>query len=74
MRPIRLILITLALAGCSRSALDYIHAEQDYQCTVPQMKKAQDETLFCKAHTAHDPAFCFGSAIMRNCEPRRGKS
>lgn len=45
-------------------------APTTYHCTDEQQKRVESDTLFCKQNTSYFSSYCFGSAIMRNCNPK----
>ena len=59
----------LVLAGCDEVSWD--HAAARHTCTQPQMAKAEQETLFCKKEGGYMGAYCYQTAIQRNCTPRK---
>ena len=61
-------LLGLGLTGCTPETPD--KAMYTHQCTSEQMVKVEAETKFCKNETGYSDTHCYGSAIMRNCEPK----
>jgi hypothetical protein len=58
----------MLLPGCERG--DWQVAPRQYSCATEQMKKVEIETTFCIAKTDYTSAYCYGSAIIRNCEKK----
>jgi len=64
------ILITcLFLISCSQEKKDWEGASKYYKCTKEQMEKVEHEAKWCVDNTNYISNYCYGSAIMRNCEP-----
>jgi hypothetical protein len=64
------ILITcLFIISCSQEKDDWQDASKYYKCTKEQMEKVEHEAKWCADNTNYISTYCYGSAIMRNCEP-----
>lgn len=64
----------LLLAGCESQVLGqatWQAAIETHTCTVPQMDKVQSEAAWCTANTQYYSTYCYGTAIIRNCEARK---
>jgi hypothetical protein len=65
----------VTLAGCQNDqSEDWGQAAGRYQCTDAQMQKVAGETLFCKKEAEYSSTYCYSTAIMRNCVPKRRES
>lgn len=65
------LLLCVAIAGCGQPA-EWTEAASKHACTDDQMKKAQQEALWCKENTTYLPTYCYSTAIMRNCTKKAG--
>lgn len=64
------ILITcLFLISCSQDGKDWRNATRYYKCTKEQMDRVEHEANWCRTNAGYGKAYCYGSAIIRNCEP-----
>jgi hypothetical protein len=59
--------ILLIISGCD-SKIEWRDAPKEYKCTNEQMKKVEKESIWCTKNTDYFKEFCYGSAILRNCE------
>lgn len=64
---IAIVIAVVVLAGCEDPS-SWRYAPQNRACTAEQMQKAQAEALWCKTNTDFLDTYCYGAAIMRNCE------
>ncbi len=75
-----LILSVLMLTACEYDAQrqeikvqppkPWEEATTTHHCTDEQQRRVESDTLFCKQNTSYFSSYCFGSAIMRNCNPK----
>lgn len=63
-----LLLLLLLCTGCDSQKREWQTAPVDYTCTVEQMVKAQNEADWCVKNTGYYGTYCYGAAIIRNCE------
>lgn len=63
------ILVLCMVLGCDAAGPDV--AATRYQCTSPEMQKAEVETRFCSKEGGFIQSFCYTAAIARNCQPRK---
>ena len=61
------LLIVIGLSGCDINE-DWQSAAQNYKCTTEQMERVKSEAVWCKQHTDYFNTYCYGTAIIRNCE------
>ena len=65
-------LLAVLLAGCAaQSDPDWMNAPTQYRCTMEQAKQVDLETRTCDSTgkwSGYQGTYCYGSAIMRNCE------
>jgi hypothetical protein len=73
------LLLALFLTGCATQGVmksndvvapepaKWKEAPMNYTCTAKQNKKVETETLFCSKNTSLSSAYCYSSAITRNC-------
>ncbi len=69
MTKLKIIVICLMIIGCSNRR-DGDLAVHMADCSEDQMKKAERETKYCIDNSLLDKAFCYKSAIGRNCSVR----
>lgn len=71
----RLLLIGLVgIAGCEPLPQnDWDTAPVTHICTTEQMTRVQNEALWCDSNTSYYSTYCYGTAIIRNCQ-ERGKT
>lgn len=62
----------LFIGGCDVGKPEWETALSTYKCAADQMAKAESEAHWCSANTGYTSTFCYGSAIIRNCEPPPG--
>ena len=65
-----MVVLLVSLLGCNTSTIGWDNAPSTHVCTQEQMKKVQEETIFCKKETNYYGEVCYGTAIMRNCNRR----
>ena len=63
-----IVILCLLLAGCESQVQQAIETRT---CTTEQMSKVQTEALWCNNNTDYLSTYCYGTAIMRNCEERK---
>jgi len=68
LKLINLILVLFLCAGCDSVKSEWQTAPLDYNCTTEQMIKAQNEAGWCQKNTDYFGAYCYGTAIIRNCK------
>lgn len=62
-------LLTAGLGGCTgQSYDDWSNAPKMHTCTADQMTRVQAETKWCTDNTSYLSAYCYGTAIIRNCQ------
>lgn len=62
-------LLLLLLCACEKlPELDWEAAPRTHACTDEQMKKVERESSWCTENTGWIKNYCYGSAIIRNCE------
>lgn len=72
MKLILTIAISLLL-GCGEYG--WQSAPRKYTCTDEQMSKVEKESLWCiKNVTEYNTGYCYGTAIIRNCQPLNRES
>lgn len=54
------------LAGCNSA--DWRDAPYRHECTEDEIRRVHEETLFCAENTGYLNSYCYGSAIVRNCD------
>lgn len=68
----KLIFSLFLLCGCDMEFTyeqsDWETAPREHICTEEQMKKVMEETDFCNDNTSYFSTYCYGAAILRNCE------
>lgn len=63
-----LLVACVLLVGCDTRWRD---APFTHTCTADQMTIVEKQTAYCKTNTGFNGEFCYGSAIMRNCERKK---
>jgi hypothetical protein len=61
------------LAGCDVTPGSWNEAPETHVCSEEQMKKVEAETMWCRINTSYLSEYCYGTAIIRNCEARKGE-
>ena len=59
--------LLLLFTSCTENP-DWKLAAVTHECSECQFKRVEAETLFCNQNTGFLSAYCFGSAILRNCD------
>lgn len=64
---------TTLLIGCNSEGgvgklADWVEAPKTHKCSVEQHATVERETLFCVTNSGNHRRFCYGTAIMRNCD------
>lgn len=80
MKYLTIILFVCFLNGClpkvepapenNEKTQDWLKAAQNYRCSKESMARAESESAYCAANTGHSGAYCYGTAIIRNCKKR----
>lgn len=61
--------LIVLLTGCEPpEEPEWRRAPLEYTCTPEQTKRVQQDTKFCDDNTSYFDTYCYGSAIMRNCQ------
>lgn len=63
-----ILIMCLSIISCSYERKDWEDASKYYKCTKEQMEKVEHEAKWCADNTGYVSTYCYGSAIMRNCE------
>ncbi len=61
----RIVFLVLILSGCESAS--WTNAPKEYKCTAEQMIAVEEQTLFCNDNTTYVSGYCYGTAIIRNC-------
>lgn len=73
------LLFVVLLTGCAQQGMmkssdniapepaKWKEAPMNYTCNVKQNKKVEAETMFCSKNTSLSSAYCYSSAMARNC-------
>jgi len=62
-------LATTLLICCDvKVQADWERAPREYTCSLEDQARVERETLFCKTNTGYRSVYCYGTAIMRNCD------
>lgn len=62
-------LATTLLIGCDvQVQADWERAPREYTCSLEDQARVERETLFCNTNTGYRSVYCYGTAIMRNCD------
>lgn len=62
-----IVAMSTILVSCERP-YDWESAPLTHVCTDQQMRKAEQEAAWCDENTSYFSTYCYGSAIIRNCE------
>ena len=69
----KLLVLMALLSGCESQLFGtstWQIAAETHTCTVTQMNKVQAEANWCAANTQYYSTYCYGTAIIRNCDAR----
>lgn len=64
-------LVVVLISGCKVGVGQkpkWKSAPLEYNCSIDDMTKVEREAKFCIENTAFFDTYCYGSAIIRNCE------
>lgn len=75
------IIVSFLISGCDVSKDEgkiVIQPQQEWEkaptthvCTEKEMERVHTETKWCIDNTSYFKSYCYGSAFIRNCKPKK---
>lgn len=63
-----IVVVAIFLSGCDVGQAPWQLAPLEYSCDNTEMVKVENETRFCNENTTYRATYCYGTAIIRNCQ------
>jgi len=61
----------MSLVSCQNDpSKEWQSAADNHICTTEEMERVEQETKFCSKNASFPGSYCYGTAIIRNCEER----
>lgn len=74
------IIVSYLISGCDsrddvkivlQPAKEWENASTTHVCTEKEIERVHAETKWCIDNTSYFKSYCYGSAFIRNCKPKK---